>query len=103
MLDRKLGGDVGQEENAAPAKKSAVKEREDENSRGVLSWFGGEVEESEKGLEKKAVVLEGYVTEWDELDDCEGEPKGEPKNALVLELGERSESGMEEIEVGEYG
>jgi hypothetical protein len=43
------------------------------------------------------------VTDWDELNDCEGEAKGEPKKALVLELGERSESGMEETEVGEYG
>ena len=40
------------------------------------------------------------MTDWDELDDCEGDAKGEPKNALVLELGERSESGIEEDEYG---
>jgi hypothetical protein len=97
VLERRLGGDVGQEENAAAEKKSAVREREEgERSRGALSRFGGEVEESEKGLEKKAAVLE--VTEWDERDDCEGDAKGEPKNALVLELGESSASGMEEGE-----
>ncbi len=58
VLERRLGGDVGQEENAAVAKKSAVREREDESSRGVLSSLCGEPEESEKGLEKKAAVLE---------------------------------------------
>ena len=59
MLERRLGGDVGQEENAAAEKKSAVREREEDgSSRGVLSRFGGEVEESEKGLEKKAAVLD---------------------------------------------
>ena len=58
MLERRLGGDVGQEENAAAAKKSAVKERDDVRSRGVLSSLGGELEESEKGLEKKAAVLD---------------------------------------------
>lgn len=42
------------------------------------------------------------MADWDELDDCEGDAKGEPKNSLVLELGERSESGIEESEVGEY-
>ena len=36
VLERRLGGDVGQEENAPGAKKSAVKERdEDGSSRGV--------------------------------------------------------------------
>jgi hypothetical protein len=58
VLERRLGGDVGQEDNAAVAKKSAVRERDDVRSRGVLSWLGGELEESEKGLEKKAAVLD---------------------------------------------
>jgi len=58
VLERRLGGEVGQEEKAAVEKKSAVREREDENSRGVLSSLGGELEEPEKGLEKKAAVLE---------------------------------------------
>jgi hypothetical protein len=58
VLERRLGGDVGQEENAAVVKKSAVRERDDVRSRGVLASFGGELEESEKGLEKKAAVLD---------------------------------------------
>lgn len=58
VLERRLGGDVGQEENAAAVKKSAVRERDDVKSRGVLASLGGEVEESEKGLEKKAAVLD---------------------------------------------
>jgi hypothetical protein len=58
VLERRLGGDVGQEENAAVEKKSAVKERDDVRSRGVLSSLVGELEESEKGLEKKAAVLD---------------------------------------------
>lgn len=50
---------MGQEENAAGEKKSAVREREEDgSSRGVLPRLGGEVEESEKGLEKKAAVLD---------------------------------------------
>ena len=37
MLERRLGGEVGHEENGVLAKKSAVKEREDDEgtSRGV--------------------------------------------------------------------
>jgi hypothetical protein len=58
VLERKLGGDVGQEENAAVVKKSAVRERDGVRSRGVLSSLGGELEDSEKGLEKKAAVLD---------------------------------------------
>lgn len=58
LLERRLGGDVGQEENAAAVKKSAVRERDDARSRGVLPSLGGELEDSEKGLEKKAAVLD---------------------------------------------
>jgi len=49
-----------------------------------------------KGLEKKAAVLETCVADWG------GDANGEPKNALVLELEEVSECGMDEIEAGEY-
>jgi hypothetical protein len=42
------------------------------------------------------------VTDWDESGDWEGDLKGEPKNALVLELGDGSEGGMDDSEVGEY-
>jgi len=50
---------VGHEENGVLAKKSAVKEREDEGtSRGVDCLFGGGVGKSAKGLEKKAAVLD---------------------------------------------
>jgi hypothetical protein len=42
------------------------------------------------------------VTEWEELGEWGVDVKGEPKNALVLELGERSESGTDDSEVGEY-
>ena len=87
---------MGQEENAPGAKKSAVNEREEDgSSRGVVCWLGG-VEESAKGLEKKAAVLERYVTDWG------GGANGEPKNALVLELGEESECDVDEVEAGEY-
>jgi len=41
------------------------------------------------------------VADCDELDD-EGDSKGEPKKALVLELGEGSERGKGESEAGEY-
>lgn len=58
MLERRLGGDVGHEVNPAVVKKSAVRERGDVRSRGVLSSLGGEPEESEKGPEKKAAVLD---------------------------------------------
>ena len=42
------------------------------------------------------------MTEWGELGKWGVDVKGEPKNALVLELGEGSESGMDDSEVGEY-
>jgi hypothetical protein len=41
------------------------------------------------------------VTDWDEFDDWGDDAKGEPKNALVFELGEVSESGIDESEAGE--
>ena len=96
VLERMLGGDVGQEENAPGAKKSAVIEREAGSSRGVRCRFGGAIEESAKGLEKKAAVLERYVADWGV------DANGEPKNALVLELEEESECVTDEIEAGEY-
>lgn len=44
------------------------------------------------------------MADWDELDDegVDGDSKGEPKKALVLELGEGSERGKDDSEAGEY-
>lgn len=85
---------MGHEENGVLAKKSAVKEREDEGtSRGVDCLFGGgEGKSATTGLEKNAAVLD--------TGGLDGESKGEPKNALVLELEEGGEddSGAEEYE-----
>lgn len=87
---------MGHEENGVLAKKSAVKEREDEGtSRGVDCRFGGGLGKSAAvGLEKKAAVLDTYVTDWDD-GGLDGDSKGEPKNALVLELGEGGEEAEE--------
>lgn len=96
---------MGHEENGVLEKKSAVKERDDEGtSRGVVCRFGGGVGKSAKGLEKKAEVLDTYLADCDESDDrrLDGDSKGEPKNALVLEFGEGSERGKDESEAGEY-
>jgi hypothetical protein len=50
---------VGQEENAAAAKKSTVSELDDDGtSRGICCWFGGGVGKSPKAPEKKAAVFE---------------------------------------------
>jgi hypothetical protein len=59
VLERRLGGDVGHEENGVLAKKSAVRERDDEGLR--EEWtvrFGSGVGMSAMGLEKKAAVLD---------------------------------------------
>jgi hypothetical protein len=59
VLERRLGGDVGQDENGVLAKKSAVRERDDVGtSRGVDCSFGTGVGCSVNGLEKKAAVLD---------------------------------------------
>ena len=59
VLERRLGGDVGQEENGVLAKKSAVRERDDVGtSRGVDCWSGSGEGCSANGLEKKAAVLD---------------------------------------------
>lgn len=59
VLERRLGGDVGHEENGVLAKKSAVRERDDVGtSRGVDCSFGSGVRCSVNGLEKKAAVLD---------------------------------------------
>ena len=70
---------MGHEENGVLAKKSAVNEREDEGtSRGVDCSSG---KTAAMGLEKKAAVLE---SDWDD-GGLDGDSKGEPKKALVLE------------------
>lgn len=91
VLERRLGGAVGQEENGVLAKKSAVRERDDVGtSRGVDCWSGSGEGCSSNGLEKKAAVLDTYVTDWD-AGVLSGESKDVLKKALVL--GEGSEAG----------
>jgi hypothetical protein len=100
VLERRLGGEVGHEENGVLAKKSAVRERDDEGtSRGVDCRFGSGVGMSAKGLEKNAAVLDTELADWDD-GGLSGDSKGDPKKALVF--GEGSERVNDDSEAGEY-